>query len=166
MKNLKTAKVITQNRFMQTQFIEQKKIENFVKRKGLEWVVRLFVDHPKILIKNRRNKLKSDERLRNHIEGKFGLRVSLGHAKWGFSLVKVMAKLSETSATAIAITFLFINLSAFLKEAYLFSTFLDKKLYLKNIGIAIVCRSAHLNNHWQIVSFIILLPWQVFRLIE
>ncbi|RQH33506.1 transposase [Okeania hirsuta] len=46
-----------------------------------------------------------DERLRNHIEGKFG------QAKRGFSLAKVMAKLPETSMTAIAMTFLVINLS-------------------------------------------------------
>ncbi|NEN93135.1 MAG: transposase, partial [Okeania sp. SIO3H1] len=42
----------------------------------------------------KRNKLRSDERLRNNIEGKFG------QAKRGFSLVKVMAKLPETSMTA------------------------------------------------------------------
>ncbi len=38
-----------------------------------------------------------------------------------------MTKLSETSTTAIAITFLVINLSTLLKEAYLFGTFLEKK---------------------------------------
>jgi hypothetical protein len=41
-----------------------------------------------------------------------------------------MTKLSETSTTAIAITFLVINLSTLLKEAYLFGTFLEKKLLL------------------------------------
>jgi hypothetical protein len=45
-------------------------------------------------------------------------------------LEKVMTKLSETSTTAIAITFLVINLSTLLKEAYLFGTFLEKKLFL------------------------------------
>ena len=50
---------------------------------------------PQNIDKKRRNKLGSDERLRNYIEGKFG------QAKRGFSLQKVMAKLSETSMTAI-----------------------------------------------------------------
>ena len=78
--------------------------------------------HPKRLIKNRKNKHRSDERLRNHIEGKFG------QAKREFSLGKVMAKLSKTSATAIAITFLVINLSNLLKEAFsLFLYFFGEK---------------------------------------
>ena len=56
------------------------------------------------------------------------LKVNKARAKRGFSLEKVMTKLSETSTTAIAITFLVINLSTLLKEAYLFGTFLDKKI--------------------------------------
>ncbi|NES03092.1 MAG: transposase [Okeania sp. SIO2F4] len=68
------------------------------------------------------NKLKSDERLRNNIEGKFG------QAKRGFNLEKVMAKLPEISATAIAITFLVINISTLLKEAFsLFLYFFGEK---------------------------------------
>ena len=58
------------------------------------------------------------------------LKVNKARAKRGFSLEKVMTKLSETSTTAIAITFLAINLSTLLKEAYLFSTFLEEKLFL------------------------------------
>ena len=58
------------------------------------------------------------------------LKVNKARAKRGFSLEKVMTKLSETSTTAIAITFLVINLSTLLKEAYLFGTFLEKKLFL------------------------------------
>ena len=46
------------------------------------------------------------------------LKVNKARAKRGFSLEKVMTKLSETSTTAIAITFLVINLSTLLKEAY------------------------------------------------
>ena len=63
-----------------------------------------------------------DERLRNYIEGKFG------QAKRRFSLKKVITKLSETSVTAIAITFLVINLSTLLKEAFsLFLYFFGEK---------------------------------------
>ena len=50
-----------------------------------------------------------DEKIRNSIEGKFG------QAKRRFSLNRVMAKLSHTSETAIAITFLVMNLSTWLR---------------------------------------------------
>jgi hypothetical protein len=53
-----------------------------------------------------------DERIRNSIEGKFG------EAKRRFSLGRVMAKLSNTSQTTIAITFLVMNLSALLRQAF------------------------------------------------
>ena len=53
-----------------------------------------------------------DEKVRNSIEGKFGV------LKRRFSLDKVMTKLSQTSETAIAITFLVMNLSTLLKEAF------------------------------------------------
>ena len=46
------------------------------------------------------------------------LRVNKARAKRGFGLEKVMTKLSETSMSAIAITFLVINLSTLLKEAF------------------------------------------------
>ena len=45
------------------------------------------------------------EKIRNQIEGKFG------NAKRKYSLNRVMTKLSHTSETAIAITFLVMNLS-------------------------------------------------------
>jgi hypothetical protein len=51
-----------------------------------------------------------DERIRNSIEGKFG------QAKRRFSLNRVMAKLPTTSQTAIAITFLVMNLSTLLRQ--------------------------------------------------
>ena len=53
-----------------------------------------------------------DERIRNAIEGKFGV------SKRRFSLNRVMAKLPHTSQTAIAITFLVINLSALLQQVF------------------------------------------------
>jgi transposase, IS5 family len=52
----------------------------------------------------------SDERVRNEVEGKFGV------AKRRFSLDKVMTKLPKTSETAIAITFLVMNLSTLLRQ--------------------------------------------------
>jgi len=51
-----------------------------------------------------------DEKVRNSIEGKFGV------GKRSFRLELVMTLLSETSLTAIAITFKIMNLSTFLKE--------------------------------------------------
>jgi transposase, IS5 family len=53
-----------------------------------------------------------DERIRNAIEGKFGI------SKRRFSLNRVMAKLPHISETAIAITFLVMNLSALLRQVF------------------------------------------------
>ncbi len=61
-----------------------------------------------------------DERVRNAIEGKFGI------SKRRFSLNRVMAKLPHTSQTAIAITFLVMTLSALLRQV--FCLFLYRKL--------------------------------------
>ena len=55
----------------------------------------------------------ADAKIRNQIEGKFG------QAKRRFSLNRVMTKLANTSETAIAITFLVMNLEALLKPAIL-----------------------------------------------
>jgi len=67
-----------------------------------------------------------DERDRNAIEGKFG------QAKRRFSLNRVMAKLPDSSETAIAITFLVINLSALLRQVLLlFCLFRKKRLFLR-----------------------------------
>lgn len=65
-----------------------------------------------------------DEKIRNYIEGKFGV------GKRRFSLNRVMAKLDNTSETAVAITFLVINLSTLLKRG--FSLFLCF-FYLKTV---------------------------------
>lgn len=51
-----------------------------------------------------------DEKIRNQIEGKFG------NAKRKYSLNRVMTKLSHTSETSIAITFLVMNLSTLLRQ--------------------------------------------------
>jgi transposase, IS5 family len=56
---------------------------------------------------------REDEKIRNSIEGKFG------QGKRRFSLSRVMAKLSKTSETAIAVTFLVMNLVACLRQVFL-----------------------------------------------
>jgi len=69
-----------------------------------------------------------DAKIRNQIEGKFG------QAKQRFSLSRVMTKSANTSETAIAITFLVMNLEAMLRLlAFLFFSWLmfcRKRFYL------------------------------------
>ena len=81
---------------------------------------------PTNISKSTKKQAQSDERIRNSIEGKFG------EAKRRFSLGKVMAKLSNTSGTAIAITFLVMNLSSLLRQAFwlFFCLFHNKNLCL------------------------------------
>ena len=67
---------------------------------------------PKNVSKETQKQALDDERVRNAIEGKFG------QAKRGYSLNCIMAKLSETAETSIAITFLVINLSSLLRQVY------------------------------------------------
>ncbi len=54
---------------------------------------------PAVVSKSRKKQVQEEEKIRQAIEGKFG------QAKRRFSLNRVMAKLSNTSSTAIAITF-------------------------------------------------------------
>lgn len=67
---------------------------------------------PKNLSKKAKKTAQEDERIRNEIEGKFGI------GKRRFSLNRVMAKLDQTSQTAIAVTFLVMNLSHLLRQVY------------------------------------------------
>ena len=69
---------------------------------------------PKVVDKEKKKQAQLDERFRSRIEGKFG------EAKRRFSLGRVMTKLSETSQTAIAITFLVMNLSTLLRQFFAF----------------------------------------------
>ena len=55
---------------------------------------------------------REDEKFRNAIEGKFG------QAKRRFSLGRIMAKLSDTAETSIAIIFLVLNLQLRLKRFF------------------------------------------------
>ena len=57
---------------------------------------------------------REDERFRNTIEGKFG------QAKRRFSLDRIMARLSDTAESTIAITFLVMNLELLLKQFFVF----------------------------------------------
>lgn len=61
---------------------------------------------PKDVSKEAKKQSREDGIIRNEIEGKFGV------SKRRFSLNKVITKLPDTSSTAIAITFLVMNLSA------------------------------------------------------
>ncbi len=84
---------------------------------------------PKNISKETKKQAQDDERFRNAIEGKFG------QAKRRYGLNCIMTKLSETSETSIAITFLVINLSTLLRQVYclFMSLFLNSsKLGLKN----------------------------------
>lgn len=65
---------------------------------------------PKEVSKEKKQEARSDERVRNAIEGKFG------QGKRRFSLGRVMAKLPETSETVIAMNFLVMNLSTLLQK--------------------------------------------------
>jgi len=57
---------------------------------------------------------REDERFGNAIEGKFG------QAKRRFSLGRIMAKLSDTAESSIAISFLVMNLELLLKQFFVF----------------------------------------------
>ena len=65
---------------------------------------------PANISKEKKKQAASDEKIRSSIEGK------LGQGKRRFSLDCVMTKLSQTSKTAIAITFLVMNLSTYLSR--------------------------------------------------
>ena len=69
---------------------------------------------PKTISKEIKKQARLDEAVRNCIEGKFG------EAKRRFSLNRVMTKLANTSETAIAISFLVMNLSALLRQFFVF----------------------------------------------
>ncbi|ELS01000.1 Transposase domain (DUF772) [Xenococcus sp. PCC 7305] len=67
---------------------------------------------------------REDEKYRNAIEGKFG------QAKRRFGLGRIMTKLSDTSESSIAITFLVMNLEQLLRQLFrLFSCLLINSLF-------------------------------------
>jgi len=67
---------------------------------------------PKNVSPEKKKQAREDELIRNSIDGKFG------QGKRRFSLGRVMAKLPHTSLTAIALTFLVMNLSTLLLRLF------------------------------------------------
>lgn len=89
---------------------------------------------PAYVSDEKKKQAQEDERVRNAIEGKFGV------SKRRFSLARVMAKLPHTSQTAIAITFLVINLSTLLRQVFcLFLCFqLSSHLFQSQLLIPVI----------------------------
>jgi transposase, IS5 family len=85
---------------------------------------------PKTISKEAKKQARLDEAVRNCIEGKLrmksrrgflGVRFTKhGEGKRRFSLDRIMTKLANTSETAIAISFLVMNLSALLRQFFVF----------------------------------------------
>jgi hypothetical protein len=87
---------------------------------------------PANVSKSKKKQAKEDEKIRQAIEGKFGQ----GKRRFGLNLV--MAKLENTSQTAIAITFLVINLSTWWRRV--FCVFLCRSgKTIPVFGITIIC---------------------------
>ena len=84
----------------------------FCKEKGIRISGPPLGRPPANLSREKKKQALEDERVRNAIEGKFGI------SKRRFSLNRVMTKLPHTSETAIAITFLVMNLSALLRQVF------------------------------------------------
>ena len=94
---------------MQTKSIEQEKTENSVKKEE-ERISGPPLGRPATnCAKEIKKQQQLDEKVRNSIEGKFGV------GKRSKSIELVMTLLSETSLTAIAITFKVMNLSTLKK---------------------------------------------------
>ena len=96
---------------------------------------------PKNVSKEKKKQALEDERIRNCIEGKFG------QGKRRFSLGRVMAKLSHTSQTAIAITFLVMNLVTGLSR--IFSGFLCQFLKTTSFFSSEIIKAYVLVNYKQ-----------------
>jgi IS5 family transposase len=86
---------------------------------------------PSHVSKEKKRQAKEDDRIRNAIEGKFG------QGKRRFGLNRVMTKLDHTSQTAIAITFLVMNLSTWWRRVFcMFLCLLGKRT--PNLGWEII----------------------------
>lgn len=99
----------------------------------------------------------ADAKVRNQIEGKFG------QAKRRFSLNRVMTKLANTSETAIAITFLVMNLEALLKQlAFLFFAWfmLCRQYFILQFGKVVLIFSAISYQFWRFP--VLPVPWSAF----
>lgn len=95
----------------------------FCKEKGIRMSGPPLGRPPAHVSAEKKKQALEDERIRNTIEGKFGV------SKRRFSLNRVMARLPHTSETAIAITFLVMNLSALLRQFFCLFLFLSTIRY-------------------------------------
>jgi hypothetical protein len=84
---------------MSIEFIAPATIEPWCKERGIRISGPPLGRPPANISQEKKKQALEDERVRNAIEGKFGV------SKRRFSLNRVMAKLPNTSQTAIAITF-------------------------------------------------------------
>jgi transposase, IS5 family len=89
---------------MLTKFIEMPENRKWCQDRGIRMSGPPLGRPPKNVSKEMKKQAADDEKIRNCIEGKFG------QAKRRFSLNRVMAQRIDTSETAIAITFLVMNL--------------------------------------------------------
>jgi hypothetical protein len=87
---------------------------------------------PANVTKEKKKQAKEDERIRQAIEGKFGQ----GKRRFGLNLV--MTKLDKTSGTAIAITFLVMNLSTWWRRVFCVFLCLSGKT-MPILGPNIIC---------------------------
>ncbi len=86
--------------------------------------------------KEKKRQALEDEKIRNAIEGKFG------QAKRKFSLARVMTKLANTSQTAIAITFLVMNLSTWWRRV--FCVIFNRQLKIIPVNQGMIIKSYNL----------------------
>jgi len=102
------------------------------KERGIRISGRPLGRPPANVSKEKKKQAASDERIRNAIEGKFGQ----GKRRFGLNLVR--EKLDNTSQTAIAITFLVMNLSTWWRRVFcVFLCRSGKKIPV--FGINITC---------------------------
>ncbi len=102
---------------------------------------------PAYVSREQKKQALNSEKIRNEIEGKFG------QAKRRFSLERVMAKLPNTSQTAIAITFLVMNLSTALRRFFcVFLCLLAKTTLVSGLLIIKSYQAVNERKHELIVS--------------
>ncbi len=111
---------------MLTEFIEKRENRAWCKERGIRISGSPLGRPSKNVSKSSKKQALEDERFRNSIEGKFG------QAKRRYSLNCIMAKLSKTAETSIAITFLLMNLSTQLLQVY--CLFMSLFLYPSKLG--------------------------------
>jgi transposase, IS5 family len=107
------------------QIYRTRKNRKYCQERGIRMSGKPLGRPPENVSQESKKQAREDEKIRNQIEGKFG------NAKRRYGLNRVMARLSHTSETAIAITFLVMNLSTLLRQVMgLFLSFFGKKLHL------------------------------------